>query len=106
MGEPTEKPILFSAPMVRAILAGQKTQTRRVIADATGQFWDHRGWSPRQIDAERIEWTSGEHTHVSGSRMPARRAPSAVSARRVTRPARCGGATRSPARARRRVRGG
>lgn len=43
------KPILFSTPMVQAILAGHKTMTRRVITNKDYQLWVSSGFSDKFI---------------------------------------------------------
>jgi hypothetical protein len=52
-----EKPILFSGPMVRAILDGQKTQTRRIVK-GIDQAWGHR--CPKGAPGDRL-WVKETH---------------------------------------------
>lgn len=69
IADPRERPILFSGPMVRAILGGKKTQTRRLYRERPGDV-RHRGrqlWqppSPYGVRGDRL-WVRETHAQFA-----------------------------------------
>ena len=74
-----ERPILFSDPMVRAILDGTKTQTRRVVKYAAPDLIDADGWPLRDCSIEGAgEVRAGCPYGMLGDRLWVREAHAAI----------------------------
>lgn len=64
-----ERPILFSAPMVRAILSGTKTQTRRVVKDGPALHQGHTAWEMTRCPYGQpggVLWVRETWRHIEG----------------------------------------
>lgn len=67
-----ERAIGYRPEMVLARQAGRKLNTRRLIKDATGAFWDHRGWKPVLAEGGISGWATKDEFRAVG---PQRKSP-------------------------------
>lgn len=69
-----ERPILFSGEMVKAILNGRKTQTRRVISPQPPEGYKWTGWilstTGSNSDVGKAQWNFGDTTMINLIRRP------------------------------------
>jgi hypothetical protein len=74
----TDRPIIFSAPMVRALLDGRKTQTRRVLGKTSGRvniFNAEIAWADSYVmDPGNAEWRARYTPYAPGDRLYVREA--------------------------------
>jgi len=66
----SDKPILFSGPMVRALLDGRKTQTRRILKPRKNACLIDGGWTDDYVlDPGNREWLERHYRFRIGDRL-------------------------------------